>query len=186
VAGQPAGALRWLLRVPAVLYRWHAGWLLGHRFLLLRHTGRRSGAAYHTVLEVMHYDAASGAATCMSGWGTGADWYRNIMAGPAVVTIGRRTFPAVPHVLDHDRAAPVLAGYEQPVGAFVKWCLSGAGRGWLARWRNAAGLGFWRWRAVAGPGCGGLVLRLYLASKRAWRPDSLHPSLRRGRGCTRS
>jgi deazaflavin-dependent oxidoreductase (nitroreductase family) len=112
VAGQPAGALRWLLRVPAVLYRWHAGWLLGHRFLLLRHTGRRSGAAYHTVLEVMHYDAVSGAATCMSGWGTGADWYRNIMAGPAVVTIGRRTFPAVPQILDHDHATAVLAGYE--------------------------------------------------------------------------
>jgi deazaflavin-dependent oxidoreductase (nitroreductase family) len=95
-----------------VLYRWHAGWLLGHRFLLLRHTGRRSGTEYRTVLEVMHYDPASGAAICMSGWGTGADWYRNIMAGPAVVTIGRRTFPAVPEVLDSDRAARVLAGYE--------------------------------------------------------------------------
>ncbi len=101
-----------MLRAPKVLYRWHAGWLLGHRFLLLRHTGRRSGAAYQTVLEVMHYDAASGAAICMSGWGAGADWYRNIMAGPAVVTIGRRTFPAVPEVLDTDRASAVLAGYE--------------------------------------------------------------------------
>ena len=33
------------------------------------------------------------------------------MAGPAAVTIGRRTFPVVPEVLDPDRAA-VLAGYE--------------------------------------------------------------------------
>jgi hypothetical protein len=36
------------------------------------------------------------------------------------------------------------ACYEQPMRAFVKWCLSGAGRGWLARWRHAAGLGFLR------------------------------------------
>jgi hypothetical protein len=50
-----------------VLYRWRAGWLLGHRFLLLRNTGRRSGAAYQTVQEVMHYDTASGTATCMPG-----------------------------------------------------------------------------------------------------------------------
>jgi hypothetical protein len=42
--------------------------------------------------------------------------------------------------------------YEQPMRAFVKWCLSGAGRGWLARWRDAAGLGLLRWRAVAGWG----------------------------------
>jgi deazaflavin-dependent oxidoreductase (nitroreductase family) len=95
-----------------MLYRWHAGWLLGHRFLLLRHTGRRSGAAYQTVLEVMHYDAASGTATCISGWGAGADWYRNTMAGPAMVTIGWRTFPVVAKVLDQDRATAVLAGYE--------------------------------------------------------------------------
>lgn len=112
VADQPGRTLRWLLRGPRVLYRWHAGWLLGHRFLLLRHTGRRSGAAYQTVLEVVHYDAASRTATCMSGWGTGADWYRNVMAGPAAVTIGRRTFPVIPEVLDPDRAAAVLAGYE--------------------------------------------------------------------------
>src|SRR6266536_894070 len=38
----------------------------------------------------------------------------------------------------------------------------------------------WPWGAVP------VVLRLYLASKRAWCPDSLHPSLRRGRGCSRS
>ena len=131
MADQPAGILRWLLRAPAVLYRWHAGWLLGHRFLLLHHIGRRTGAAYQTVLEVMRYDRASGAATCMSGWGAGADWYRNIMTGRAFVTIGRRRFPAVPEVLDNDRAAAVLAGYEarnawmRPVVRRVLSALSG-------------------------------------------------------------
>jgi hypothetical protein len=42
------------------------------------------------------------------------------------------------------------------------------------------GVGVWPWGADA------LVLRLYLASKRAWWPNSLHASLWRGRGCSRS
>jgi hypothetical protein len=33
------------------LYSAHAGWLLGHRFLLLRHRGRRSHRLYGTVLS---------------------------------------------------------------------------------------------------------------------------------------
>ena len=38
----PRGWLRALLRVPTLLYRVHTGWLLGHRFLLLTHVGRKS------------------------------------------------------------------------------------------------------------------------------------------------
>ena len=76
---------------------------------------------------------------------------------------------------------------EQPMRVFVKWGLFG-GWAWVggpvagsAARRGAAGRGA-RWPGVPGA----LVLRLYLASKRAWCPGSLHPSLRRGRGCSRS
>ena len=44
-------ALRQLFRAPVYLYRWNFGWMLGHRFLLLIHIGRRIGLRRHTVLE---------------------------------------------------------------------------------------------------------------------------------------
>src|SRR5207248_4487384 len=38
------------------LYSAHAGRLLGHRFLLLAHCGRRTGRVYRAVLEVVAWD----------------------------------------------------------------------------------------------------------------------------------
>ena len=52
----PRGLLRFLLRLPIWLYQLHLGFLLGHRFLLLTHTGRRSGLLRRTVVEVVSYD----------------------------------------------------------------------------------------------------------------------------------
>jgi hypothetical protein len=54
MANPHRGALRYFF-APVSLYRLHLGWLLGHRFLLLTHTGRRSGLRRQTVLEVMEY-----------------------------------------------------------------------------------------------------------------------------------
>ena len=66
------------------------GGLVGRRFLRLTHTGRRSGREFHTVLEVVEYDPVSGAVTLVSGFGRGADWFRNVAAGgPVGVDLGR-------------------------------------------------------------------------------------------------
>jgi hypothetical protein len=79
---------------------------------------------------------------------------------------------------------PILCPSEQPMRAFVKRVFPGgqACRSDLAAVCRRAGLLAGDWCAAWGARA--LVLRLYLASKRAWRPDSLHPSLRRGRGVT--
>jgi deazaflavin-dependent oxidoreductase (nitroreductase family) len=106
--------LRWLLRVPVYLYRWRLGWLLGHRFLLLIHIGRRSGRRYSTVLEIVEYHPKGPEAVVISGFGPNANWLRNIAANPnPEVVIGSRHFSAVHRILDQDEAARVLAGYEQ-------------------------------------------------------------------------
>lgn len=47
------------LRLPARLYDWHVGWMLGHRFLRLSHVGRRSRRRYGTMLEVIGRDRAT-------------------------------------------------------------------------------------------------------------------------------
>ena len=52
----PHGLSRLAFRLPIWLYHSHLGWLLGTRFVLLTHTGRKSGLSRQTVLEVVRYD----------------------------------------------------------------------------------------------------------------------------------
>jgi deazaflavin-dependent oxidoreductase (nitroreductase family) len=106
--------LRWLLRAPVFLYRWHCGRLLGHRFLLVIHVGRRTGIRRHTVLEIVEYRQDGPEAVVVSAFGRGADWLRNIKVTPSPeVVIGSRHFTAAFRVLGADEAVMVLAGYQQ-------------------------------------------------------------------------
>jgi deazaflavin-dependent oxidoreductase (nitroreductase family) len=103
-----------LLRAPAALYHWNLGWLLGRRFLLLTHVGRRSGRRYETVLEVVGRRPEAGEFMVLAGLGRAAQWYRNLRAGPAVeVAVGRRRFQPLHRELGEDEAAAVLAAYER-------------------------------------------------------------------------
>jgi deazaflavin-dependent oxidoreductase (nitroreductase family) len=92
---QPAGVLRLAFRLPIYLYRLDLGWLLGHRFLLLVHRGRKSGLLRETVLEVLLHDPATRESVVLSAWGEKADWYRNVGAIPAleIRTGGQRYVP---------------------------------------------------------------------------------------------
>jgi deazaflavin-dependent oxidoreductase (nitroreductase family) len=111
---RPGRLLRAMLGAPARLYDWHLGWLLGHRFLRLTHTGRHTGRTYRTVLEVVGTDPAFDEVTVMAGLGTRADWYRNITARPATeIAIGRRRFTPEHRVLGEVEAAMALANYER-------------------------------------------------------------------------
>jgi deazaflavin-dependent oxidoreductase (nitroreductase family) len=66
------------------------GGILGGRFLLLEHIGRKSGRTRQTVLEVVGHDAESGRYVVASGWGTRSDWFQNVERGPRVtVQVGR-------------------------------------------------------------------------------------------------
>ena len=84
VPSKPKGLLKWTFRLPLYLYRWHLGWLLGHRFLMLTHLGRKSGRRRQTVLEVVHYDFKTKECIVIAGYGAQSDWYRNIQAHPAI------------------------------------------------------------------------------------------------------
>jgi deazaflavin-dependent oxidoreductase (nitroreductase family) len=108
------GIGRWLLRAPTAIYAARAGRLLGHRFLLLRHLGRRSGRAHATVLEVLSWDGASREAIVMSGFGPRAQWLRNVLvAGEAEIEIGDERWAASVRSLGPSEAAAVLADYER-------------------------------------------------------------------------
>lgn len=111
---RPSSARRRLFRAPVYLYRWKCGRLLGHRFMLLTHTGRRTGLRRHTVLEVMEYRQDGPEAVVMSAFGPNANWLRNIEAtAGAEVVIGSQHFRAAHRLLDKEEAVAVITGYER-------------------------------------------------------------------------
>jgi deazaflavin-dependent oxidoreductase (nitroreductase family) len=121
-ARPPSMALRALLGAPAWLYHLGVGRLLGHRFMLLTHRGRTSGRTYQTALEVVQYDPRTHESIVCSGWGTRADWYRNIMAyGPiAVETGGKRYENPSFHVLAPEDNYPIVANYVRRLPAMAR------------------------------------------------------------------
>lgn len=103
---------RALVRAPIVLYRWHLGVLLGGRFVLLTHTGRTSGRARQVVLEVVGRGDGPGTYLVASGYGSGAHWYRNIVADPTVrFQVGRHEHRGTARPLPAAESGRRLAHY---------------------------------------------------------------------------
>jgi deazaflavin-dependent oxidoreductase (nitroreductase family) len=108
----PRGFLRALLAAPNHVYRVGLGWLLGHRFLMLVHEGRRTGRCRQTVLEVVRYDPATHESIVVAGWGRRTAWLHNVEAGLArEVRTGRDRYRPVWRVLPDSERAAVLHGY---------------------------------------------------------------------------
>ena len=110
----PHGVLLALLNMPVHLYHARLGFLLGHRFLLLVHTGRRTGLSRETVLEVIRYDPVSREAVVAAGWGRRTGWLHNVEAGLGrEVWIGRERFVPAYRLLELDEAERLFADYER-------------------------------------------------------------------------
>lgn len=118
---RPKGLVLWFFRLGPKLYRWRLGWLLGRRLLLLEHTGRKSGLARETALEVMRYDTAGGVYIVAAVFGSSSDWYRNILAEPQVtIRLGGRSYPAVAEPLDPTTAYDEFVSYGARHRLFVR------------------------------------------------------------------
>ena len=116
----PRGFGRRVSRAPIGLYRLGLGWLLGHRFLLLTHTGRKTGLPRQTVLEVMRYDPAMNSYVVAVGFGTRSDWYRNVLKSPEVtIQVGARRQQARARPVDAEEAFEELSEYmrRHPIAA---------------------------------------------------------------------
>jgi deazaflavin-dependent oxidoreductase (nitroreductase family) len=101
--------LWWVSRWWVPLYRLRLGWLLGHRFMLITHVGRRSGKTRRTCVMVLRFDAPSGEAFVAAG-SPRADWYQNIHASPAVeVAVGSRRYRPAQRFLTAEEIEQVLA-----------------------------------------------------------------------------
>ena len=72
-----------IFRSPIFLYRIRLGWMLGRRFMLLTHIGRRSGKVRRTILAVLRFDPQTKEIMAISAWSS-SDWYLNIQASSAL------------------------------------------------------------------------------------------------------
>ncbi|MCC6614087.1 MAG: nitroreductase family deazaflavin-dependent oxidoreductase [Anaerolineae bacterium] len=116
----PSGLTRWLLRLPIALYHLKLGWLLGERFVLLHHVGRKSGQVYETVVEIVGHSQSEERYYIVAGWGHKAQWYQNLMATPDIeIQIASRHLVARAETLRPDEGADVLVRYrnQHPMAA---------------------------------------------------------------------
>ena len=87
----PTGVARWFFRAPIWIYRLGLGGLLGKKFILLNHTGRKSGLARQAALEVVIYDTEADIVYVNAGFGAKTQWYQNLLATPeASIQLGWR------------------------------------------------------------------------------------------------
>ena len=114
----PGRFLRLGLRLPIWLYRLHLDFMLGDRFLMLIHTGRKSGLPRQTVIEVVQHDKATDTYYVVSGWAEKSDWYRNIRKTPQVtIHVHGRVFHSQAEFIPQEKAIGILETYarEHPV-----------------------------------------------------------------------
>jgi deazaflavin-dependent oxidoreductase (nitroreductase family) len=110
----PHGWRRALLHSPVLLYRLRLGRWFGHRFLIITHRGRMTGAIHRTPVEVVRYDPANDEAVVAAGWGRTSGWYQNLQASTALeIWIANRRFRPQQRFLAPDEALEVLLDYER-------------------------------------------------------------------------
>lgn len=106
--------LRALLRAPIGLYRAGLGGLLGQRFLLLHHTGRKTGKPRRTVLEVVDRDRDTDTYYVAVGFGPGSDWFKNLLHTPAArIEVGSRELDVRAQPLSVQEGAELMCRYAR-------------------------------------------------------------------------
>ncbi|MGH8933767.1 MAG: nitroreductase family deazaflavin-dependent oxidoreductase [Egibacteraceae bacterium] len=107
-------AQRALYRAPIWLYRLGLGGLLGGRFLLLTHIGRKSGRPRQVVLEVVGRHEESGGYLIASGYGARSQWFRNILNDPHVrFQVGWRHYTGLARPLPAEESGHRLRDYAR-------------------------------------------------------------------------
>ena len=121
---KPPALLKLAFKAPTLIYRAGLGRLMGRRFLMLAHRGRKSGLERRVVLEVIHYEADPPFAAVLSGWGKRSQWFRNIQGSPPLaVWVGKDRWPKPGFtVLEPDEVVEVVEEYRRK-HALLAWSL---------------------------------------------------------------
>ena len=108
----PGRLLRIVFRPPVWLYRFHLGWVLHNRFLLINHVGAKTGLPRSAVVEVIKCDRSQDHYWVVSGYGAYARWYKNLVKTPAAsIQVGSRVLQVMAHEIEPEERADVLLDY---------------------------------------------------------------------------
>ena len=108
----PKGISRAFFRFPIYLYRAGLGGMLGDRFLLINHIGRKTGLPRQAVVEVVYHDQEADSYYVVAAYGNKTAWYNNLMAAPEVtIQVGRRKLEVVAEVVPAEQAGLIFRGY---------------------------------------------------------------------------
>ncbi len=99
-----------VLAAPTLLYRAGLGRLMSERYLMIKHTGRRTGLTRRTVVECVQ-KTPEGGVIVASALGAKSAWFLNVRtSGKARIHHGRRRFDATVDVVPaSEKAAPLTA-----------------------------------------------------------------------------
>jgi deazaflavin-dependent oxidoreductase (nitroreductase family) len=101
-----------VLQLPIWLYRLNIGWIVGERFLLLEHTGRKSGALHQSVIEVVGHDRFTGAYFVVAAFGEKTDWLLNVKKDPMVtIQVKRRKIAVRARQVSEEEGIEILFKY---------------------------------------------------------------------------
>ena len=110
----PTGWRKHLWRAPIYLYKIGLGPVMGKKFLLLNHIGRKSGQTRQAVVEIDRYDPETDTYIVASGFGKKSDWYRNLKKTPeATIQVGSKKLRAQAELLSPEQSAEEMARYAQ-------------------------------------------------------------------------
>jgi deazaflavin-dependent oxidoreductase (nitroreductase family) len=110
----PKGLKLKLFRAPIYIYRFGVGFILGERFIRLKHWGRVSGNLNETVIEVIDQDKPSGKVYSASGFGEKSQWFKNIILNENVyITIKSKEYKAKARVVSEEEAEDILLRYAE-------------------------------------------------------------------------
>lgn len=136
----PTGLRRRLFRGPIWMYKLGLGRLMSSRFLLLTHTGRKSGQPRQAVLEVIDYEPETGTFVVAAGFGAESDWYQNVVQTPQVtIQVGKRKMQALAEPFSAEASGEQLAKYARLHPKAARTLVKALGvqaDGSEARWRE--------------------------------------------------
>jgi deazaflavin-dependent oxidoreductase (nitroreductase family) len=100
-------------KMPLILYRLGLGWMLGNRFMLLTHQGRRTGRVYRSVLAVLRINNITHEVFAVSPWSS-SNWYSNIQGTPAVeIETGRVRYAPAQRNLSPEEIASLFIEFRR-------------------------------------------------------------------------
>jgi deazaflavin-dependent oxidoreductase (nitroreductase family) len=110
----PTGLSRLMFRFPILFYRIGLGGLFGKRFVLITHTGRKSGKPRQVLLEVIRHDPDTGTVYVIGAYGEKADWVRNVKKTSSIqAQLGWEGYDAKAEFLDEEGRIEVFLDYAR-------------------------------------------------------------------------